>query len=179
MLFSPPRRQSPQHATPRAFPASPSSADNAAWWTTPKAREAVPLTKENFDDLARMLCSTCRAAEEKLVALPPAVAVWWKEHKARDGHPEELKLDHNPGYAGWWQEYEARVPPVVVGVNHLDAIRALGKKGFRVLRQGKHVVLTNGEREVMIPRKDPVNPYAMGMIVRLLGLTEAAFRELL
>ena len=36
--------------------------------------------------------------------------------------------------------------PKVPGVNHLDAIRALEKAGFRVARQGKHVVMTDGTR---------------------------------
>lgn len=30
--------------------------------------------------------------------------------------------------------------PKLPGVNHLDAVRALQKAGFRVLRQGKHIV---------------------------------------
>jgi predicted RNA binding protein YcfA (HicA-like mRNA interferase family) len=34
--------------------------------------------------------------------------------------------------------------PKLPGVNHLDAVRALQKIGFRIIRQGKHVVLTDG-----------------------------------
>jgi len=33
----------------------------------------------------------------------------------------------------------AKIP----GVNHLRAIRALEKAGFKVVRQGKHVVMTD------------------------------------
>ena len=29
------------------------------------------------------------------------------------------------------------------GINHLDAVRALEKAGFRIARQGKHVVMTD------------------------------------
>jgi len=37
--------------------------------------------------------------------------------------------------------------PKIPGVNHLQAIRALGKAGFRVVRQGrKHVVMSDGVR---------------------------------
>ena len=32
--------------------------------------------------------------------------------------------------------------PKVPGVNHLDAVRALEKAGFGVVRQGKHIVMT-------------------------------------
>ena len=34
--------------------------------------------------------------------------------------------------------------PKLPGVNHLDAVRALEKAGFRVARQGKHIVMTDG-----------------------------------
>ena len=32
--------------------------------------------------------------------------------------------------------------PKIPGINHQDAVRALQKAGFRIARQGKHVVLT-------------------------------------
>jgi len=31
-------------------------------------------------------------------------------------------------------------------VNHLDAVRALEKAGFRIVRQGKHIVMSDGLR---------------------------------
>jgi predicted RNA binding protein YcfA (HicA-like mRNA interferase family) len=34
--------------------------------------------------------------------------------------------------------------PKIPGVNHLRAIRALEKAGLKVVRQGKHVVMTDG-----------------------------------
>ena len=52
--------------------------------------------------------------------------------------------------------------PRVPGVNHLHAMRALEKAGFRVLRQGKHVVMTDGIRVLTIPRHNPVNAITMG-----------------
>ena len=36
--------------------------------------------------------------------------------------------------------------PRIPGVDHLRAVRALEKAGFRVARQGKHIVMTDGER---------------------------------
>jgi len=69
--------------------------------------------------------------------------------------------------------------PKIPGVNHLAAVRALEKAGFRIARQGKHVVMTDGTRIVTIPRHNPVNAFTMGGIVRDAGLTVERFRELL
>lgn len=69
--------------------------------------------------------------------------------------------------------------PSVPGVHHLDAVRALEKAGFRIKRQSKHIVMTNGERIVTIPRHNPVNAITMGTIVRAAGLTVEEFRRLL
>jgi predicted RNA binding protein YcfA (HicA-like mRNA interferase family) len=64
-------------------------------------------------------------------------------------------------------------------VNHLHAIRALEKAGFRVVREGKHTVMSDGERILTIPRHNPVNAFTMGGIVRNAGLTPDEFRKLL
>jgi len=40
--------------------------------------------------------------------------------------------------------------PKIPGVNHLEAVRALEKAGFRIVRQGKHIVMSNGQRIVTI-----------------------------
>jgi len=69
--------------------------------------------------------------------------------------------------------------PRIAGVNHQDAVRALQKVGFRVVRQGKHVVMSDGIRIMTIPRHNPVNAFTMGGIVRDAGLSEEAFRDLL
>ena len=69
--------------------------------------------------------------------------------------------------------------PKLPGVNHLDAVRALEKAGFRVARQGKHIVMTDGARILTIPRNNPVNAFTMGGIVRDAGLTIEGFRKLL
>jgi len=42
------------------------------------------------------------------------------------------------------------------GIPHLQAVRALEKAGFRILRQGKHIVMTDGQRILTIPRHNPV-----------------------
>jgi len=69
--------------------------------------------------------------------------------------------------------------PKIPGVNHLDAVRALEKVGFRIVRQGKHIVMSNGLRIVTIPRHNPVNAFTMGGIARDAGLSVEQFRELL
>jgi len=60
--------------------------------------------------------------------------------------------------------------PKLPGVPHLQAIRTLEKAGFRVVREGKHVVMSDGRRILTIPRANPVNPFTMGGIVRDAGL---------
>lgn len=69
--------------------------------------------------------------------------------------------------------------PKIPGINHRAAVRALQKAGFRVAREGKHVVMTDGQRIVTIPRHDPVNAYTMGGIVQDAGLNADDFRKLL
>jgi hypothetical protein len=65
------------------------------------------------------------------------------------------------------------------GVPHLKAIRALEKAGFRIFRQSKHVIMSNGARVLTIPRANPINAFTMGAIVRDAGLSIEEFRRLL
>lgn len=67
----------------------------------------------------------------------------------------------------------------IPGVNHLRAVRALEKAGFRIVRQGKHIVMSDGTRILTIPRHDPVNAFTLGGLVRDAGLTPEEFRDLL
>jgi predicted RNA binding protein YcfA (HicA-like mRNA interferase family) len=69
--------------------------------------------------------------------------------------------------------------PKIPGVNHLDAVRALEKAGFRIVRQGKHIVMSDGTRIVTIPRHNPVNAFTMGGIARDAGLTVEESKKLL
>jgi predicted RNA binding protein YcfA (HicA-like mRNA interferase family) len=69
--------------------------------------------------------------------------------------------------------------PKIPGINNLDAVRALEMAGFRIARQGKHIVMTDGIRILTIPRHNPVNAYTLGGIVRDAGLTVEQFRDLL
>ena len=67
----------------------------------------------------------------------------------------------------------------VPGVNHQDAVRALEKAGFRIIRQGKHIVMSDGARQVTMPRHNPIKAFTMGGIVRDAGLTVEEFRKLI
>jgi hypothetical protein len=58
-------------------------------------------------------------------------------------------------------------------------VRAFEKAGFRIARQSKHIVMTNGQRILTIPRNNPINAFTMGGLVRDAGLTVEQFRELL
>jgi predicted RNA binding protein YcfA (HicA-like mRNA interferase family) len=69
--------------------------------------------------------------------------------------------------------------PKIPGVNHLNAVRALEKAGFGIVRQGKHIVMSNQTRILTIPRHNPVNAFTMGGIARDAGLTIEEFRKLL
>lgn len=74
-----------------------------------------------------------------------------------------------------WRSNCQKIP----GVNHLDAVRALEKAGFLIVRQGKHIVMSNGLRILTIPRHNRVNAFTLAGIVRDAGLELEQFRELL
>jgi predicted RNA binding protein YcfA (HicA-like mRNA interferase family) len=58
-------------------------------------------------------------------------------------------------------------------------VKALEKAGFRVVRQGKHIVMSDGVRIITIPRSNPINAFTMGGIIRDTGLSIDQFRKLL
>jgi len=67
----------------------------------------------------------------------------------------------------------------LAGIPHLKAIRALEKVGYRVVRQSKHIILSDGRRKLTIPRANPIDAYTMGGIIKDAGLTIDEFRRLL
>jgi len=69
--------------------------------------------------------------------------------------------------------------PKIPGINHRDAVRALRKAGFEVIRESKHVIMSDGRRILTIPRGNPINAYTMGGIAKDAGLTVEAFKQLL
>ena len=70
--------------------------------------------------------------------------------------------------------------PKLPGVNHLDAVRAFRKAGFTVVRQSKHIVMSDGGSHILtIPRHNPINAFTMGGLIHASGLTIDEFRALL
>jgi len=69
--------------------------------------------------------------------------------------------------------------PKIPGINHLRAVAAFEKVGFSIIRQGKHIIMSDGIHIITIPRHNPVNAITMGGIVRDAGLTIEEFRALL
>lgn len=69
--------------------------------------------------------------------------------------------------------------PKIPGINHLAVVRALENAGFKVVRQAKHIIMSDGARILTIPRNNPVNAFTLGGIVRDAGLTVVQFRKLL
>jgi len=57
--------------------------------------------------------------------------------------------------------------------------KAFQKAGFRIMRQGKHTSMTDGERIIIIPRANPINSYTMAGIIKDASLTVNEFKKLL
>jgi predicted RNA binding protein YcfA (HicA-like mRNA interferase family) len=74
--------------------------------------------------------------------------------------------------------------PKLPGVPHRRAVKVFEKAGFWVVREGKHISMTDGERIIIIPRANPINAFTMGGPVvegvvtvprlRILGQEQAA-----
>ncbi len=69
--------------------------------------------------------------------------------------------------------------PRLPGIGQKDAERVLKKIGFEVIRQGKHITMSDGVRIVQLPRHNPINAFTMGKIAKDAGLTPQEFRDLL
>lgn len=69
--------------------------------------------------------------------------------------------------------------PKIPGIRHQDAVRAFEKLGYRIIRQSGHIVMSNGETRLVIPRANPMDAFTMGAIARDAGLTPEEFRKLL
>jgi len=69
--------------------------------------------------------------------------------------------------------------PRLPGISQKDAVRVFQKLGYRIVRESGHLILSNGECRLVIPRHAPINAITMGAIARDAGLTPQQFRELL
>ena len=69
--------------------------------------------------------------------------------------------------------------PRLPGVDHRRAVAAFRRAGFEIVREGRHIVMTDGDRTLIIPRHDPINAFTMAQIVLGSGMTIDRFRSLL
>ncbi len=58
-------------------------------------------------------------------------------------------------------------------------VNTLQKAGFRIIKQGKHIGLSDGFRRVVIPRHKRINPYTLKAIIKDAGLSDREFKNLL
>ncbi|OGP57048.1 MAG: hypothetical protein A2V67_00675 [Deltaproteobacteria bacterium RBG_13_61_14] len=69
--------------------------------------------------------------------------------------------------------------PKIPGVNPEQAVKALEKVGFRMIRQGKHIIMSDGIIRLTLPRHNPINAFTRGAIARDAGLSPEEFKKLL
>ncbi|MGV2827407.1 type II toxin-antitoxin system HicA family toxin [Myxosarcina sp. GI1(2024)] len=69
--------------------------------------------------------------------------------------------------------------PKLPGINHQRAVKAFEKAGFNIVRQGKHITMTNSDRIIVISRANPANAYTMAGIVKDAGLTIEEIKKLI
>ena len=69
----------------------------------------------------------------------------------------------------------------VPDLSHQRVVRALGRAGFVVIRQGKHISMYSEERKVVaiIPRHNPVKRTTLARILKDIDMDLEEFRELL
>jgi predicted RNA binding protein YcfA (HicA-like mRNA interferase family) len=61
--------------------------------------------------------------------------------------------------------------PRIPGIHQRDAVRVFEKLGYRVVRQGGHIIMSNGKSRLVIRRHNQINAITMGCIARDAGLT--------
>ncbi|MEO6751662.1 MAG: type II toxin-antitoxin system HicA family toxin [Chthoniobacteraceae bacterium] len=69
--------------------------------------------------------------------------------------------------------------PKLPGISHATALRVFTKLGFRIAREGKHTVMSNGKVRLTIPRHTFINAFTMASIASDAGLAPEQFRELM
>jgi predicted RNA binding protein YcfA (HicA-like mRNA interferase family) len=69
--------------------------------------------------------------------------------------------------------------PDLPGISHIRAIRAFKKADFWIAHQGKHIIMTNGERIITFPRANQINSYTMAGIIKDAGLSIEEFKRFL
>ena len=55
--------------------------------------------------------------------------------------------------------------PSLPGINHQRAIKAFEKAEFQIVRQVKHITMTDAENILTIARANPINAYTSGLTI--------------
>ena len=58
-------------------------------------------------------------------------------------------------------------------------VKAFSKIRFKIIKQGKHIGMSDGARHLTIPHHKRVNPYTLKAIIKDAGLTDEKFKELI
>jgi len=58
-------------------------------------------------------------------------------------------------------------------------VNALSKVGFKVIKEGKHIGMSDGVHRVTIPRHRRINPFTLKGIIKDAGLSDEEFKELI
>lgn len=64
-------------------------------------------------------------------------------------------------------------------VSHERVVRALKRAGFYILRQGKHISMTDEKHLVIIPRQHIIKPGTLKQILEAAEISPERFKELL
>ncbi|HSF08231.1 MAG TPA: type II toxin-antitoxin system HicA family toxin [Nitrospirales bacterium] len=64
-------------------------------------------------------------------------------------------------------------------VSHERVVRALKRAGFYLLREGKHISMTDDKHIVIIPRQHVIKPGTLKQILDGAEISSEQFRELL
>jgi predicted RNA binding protein YcfA (HicA-like mRNA interferase family) len=69
--------------------------------------------------------------------------------------------------------------PRIPGISSEQAVRVFERLGYRVTRQGRHIVMSDGLTRLVIPRHTPINACTMGAIAQDANLSPQEFKKLL
>jgi predicted RNA binding protein YcfA (HicA-like mRNA interferase family) len=69
--------------------------------------------------------------------------------------------------------------PKLPGISQKDAVRVFRKIGYEIVRESGHIIMSNGETRLTIPRHNPINSLTMGAIAKDANLTPSEFRNFL
>ncbi len=58
-------------------------------------------------------------------------------------------------------------------------VRVLSKVGFKVIKEGKHIGMSDGSRHLTIPRHSRINPYTLRGIIKDAGISDEEFKRLI